>query len=131
MQRPNAEDIHKFGMDIADFKNFLSAGLSNLTCVLMTMGHLRKDFEVNEQYFMKDLWSQHAYNTDPEFQDKMIESYRQCLEFSHSVPQSILDKQPGEHWFQRQIVFFKCVKVMERKNCAKKQLSDHMAEWYG
>mgnify|MGYP001798515760 CR=1 FL=1 len=58
IEEPSLEDIQEFNADLAALKESYLDGVSNLTCVLMTMGALDNNFMVNKQYFVKDMWNE-------------------------------------------------------------------------
>ena len=56
LEQPTEEDIEEFNAELAELKEAYMDGVSNVTCVLMTLGALDNMFMVNKEYFVKDMW---------------------------------------------------------------------------
>merc|ERR1719367_2163808 len=78
-------------------------------------------------HFTKDMWTQFAKGEEPdmEFQEHMQKGYKQCYQMAASLPSDLLAKKgPFYEKFGRQMMFFKCSKMMTDANCVMKELSE-------
>ena len=56
LEQPTEEDIAEFNRELAELKEAYMDGVSNVTCVLMTLGALDNMFMINKEYFVNDMW---------------------------------------------------------------------------
>merc|ERR1712241_1525128 len=62
---------------------------------------------------------------DMEFKEHMQKGYKQCYQMAASLPSDLLAKKgPFYEKFGRQMMFFKCSKMMTDANCVMKELSE-------
>jgi len=130
------EETQKFIEDYADFKDDLGSKLGNLTCVLTKMDILDSALQVNLELYTSGIWekmdlSKTLAGEDPLWRRKMTDGFNDCYEIAQNWPQETLEKNPLSKVFGRHMIFFKCVKKIEKKMCAKAQMSDWMETFYG
>lgn len=131
IEEPTEEDIAEFNAELAELKESYMDGVSNVTCVLMTLGALDNMFMINKEYFVNDMWKDIADRPDPLFKKRMVQAYEDCHAFAAAIPDSILERDAKTKFFGRQKAFFKCAHKMETDICGKKQIADWLEEWYG
>jgi len=135
--QPDEADFQEFLDDFEDFKMGKMSKISNLTCVMTQMDMLDSNMQPNVYAFTNTLWEQLDYSdpeaaiADPEWRQKMIQSYNDCYDIAQAWPQKSLDRDPITKKLGRQQVFFKCSKKMEKLNCAKHQILKSLELWYG
>ena len=70
--------------------------------------------DINLSAFTEDMWQHFAADEqpEPEFKEKLIETFNTCYQLSRKIPQSLLNKKgPMYKQFGRQKMFFKCCHV--------------------
>merc|ERR1712008_647403 len=103
--------------------------MSNLTCVLQKMTMLTEDMEVNMEFYTTGLTGEtdpelglafddeESVAIDPEWRQKMSDSYQDCFDLSQNFPQSTIGRQPFRRIFGRRMIFFRCAAKMEKQVC--------------
>ena len=102
-----------------NFKEESESKISNLTCVLKTMGTIDSNLKINRAMFATEIWKmQDNYATesigDPVWRQKMSEMWTDCIDMAESVPQSIIDNNPAMRMMgplARFMKFARCKKV--------------------
>jgi len=130
------EETQNFIEDYADFKEDLGSKLGNLTCVLTKLDILDSALQVNLQLYTSDMWekmdlSKTLAGEDPLWRRKMTDGFNDCYEIAQKWPQETLERNPLSKVFGRHMIFFKCVKKVEKKMCTAAQVSDWMDTFYG
>jgi len=134
MDPPTEEDMKQFAGHIAEFKDEKKNKMANLTCVLRKMGALDSNLDINLEHFTKDMWTKFARGEEPdsEFKNHMTEGFQNCHQMAYSLPTDLLAKKgPFYEQFGRQMMFFKCKKMMFDANCVMKELSLWTEYMYG
>ena len=73
LEQPTEEDIAEFNRELAELKEAYMDGVSNVTCVLMTLGALDNMFMINKEYFVNDMWRDVSLKKkDPEKEGKWL-----------------------------------------------------------
>merc|ERR1712241_1261079 len=124
---PTEEELMEFAGQIAEFKDEKKHKMANLTCVPRKFNSLNSNLGINLDHFTKDMWTQFAKGEEPdmEFQEHMQKGYKQCYQMAASLPSDLLAKKgPFYQMFGRQMMFFKCSKMMTDANCVMKELSE-------
>jgi len=124
---PTEKELMEFAGQIAEFKDEKKHKMANLTCVLRKFNSLNANLGINLEHFIKDMWTQFAKGEEPdmEFQEHMQKGYKQCYQMAASLPSDLLAKKgPFYEKFGRQMMFFKCSKMMTDANCVMKELSE-------
>jgi len=130
-------DFQEFLDNFDDFKMGMMSKISNLTCVLTQMDMMDSNMQPNLYTYTTSFWEHLDYSdpetaiVDPEWKQKMINSYNDCHDVAQAWPQKSLDRNEITKRFGRQMVFFKCAKKMEMVNCAKHQILKALELWYG
>merc|ERR1711963_1281847 len=123
---PTKEELMEFAGQVAEFKEHKKHKMANLTCVLRKFNSLNSNLGINLDHFTKDMWTQFARGEDPdmEFQEHMQKGYQHCYQMASNIPADLLAKKgPFYEQFGRQMMFFKCSKMMTDANCVMKELS--------
>lgn len=131
---PTQEEMKQFAGHIAEFKEEKMDKMANLTCVLRKMGALDANLNINLKHFTQDMWSKFAVGEQPdaEFKKHMVQGFENCHEMATSLPEDLLAKKgPFYAKFGRQMMFFKCKKMMFDANCVMKELSAWTEMMYG
>lgn len=131
---PTEAEMKQFAGHIAEFKEAKMDKMANLTCVMRKMGFLDSDLNINLDHFTKDMWTKFAIGEQPDFEFKshMVKGFEMCHEMSESIPDELLAKKgPFYEKFGRQMMFFKCKKMMFDANCVMKELSKWTEYKYG
>ena len=113
--------IHEFLEDVEDFTHQWDSKLSNLTCVLKTMGYINEDLTLNRaafeiEFFKKIDISATDNLADPIWRQKTTGMLTDCIDTSNSIPQSKIDNNPISRRYgplSRCMLFMKCAKVGE------------------
>merc|ERR1712165_487492 len=130
-------EFREFLDDFDDFKMGMMSKISNLTCVLTQMNMLDSNMQPNLYMYTTSFWEQIDYSdresavADPEWRQKMINSYNECQDLAQAWPQQSIDRNEMTKMFGRQMVFFKCAKTMENANCAKHYILKQLEFYYG
>merc|ERR1712106_975466 len=74
----------------ADFKVGVESKMSNLSCVLQSMGAIDADFKINREILTTDIWKmQDLYATDnladPVWRAKMTTMFTDCIDLAESI----------------------------------------------
>jgi len=124
---PTEEELMEFAGQIAEFKDEKKHKMANLTCVLRKFNSLNSNLGINLDHFTTDMWTQFARGEEPdmEFKEHMQKGYKHCYKMASSLPSDLLAKKgPFYEKFGRQMMFFKCSKMMTDANCVMKELSE-------
>merc|ERR1712038_38865 len=130
-------EFRAFLDDFDDFKMGMMSKISNLTCVFTQMNMLDSNMQPNLYMYTTSFWEQIDYSdaesavADPEWKQKMINSYNECQDLAQAWPQQSIDRNEMTKMFGRQMVFFKCAKKMENVNCAKNHILKQLEFYYG
>jgi len=131
---PTKEELQEFAQDVAAFKVMKKAMIGNLTCVLSKLGALDANLNINLNHFTTEKWGMFARGEQPEpaFKAKMIQGYQNCYQLAQKLPTDVLaQKGPFYQQFGRQMMFFKCAKMMTTETCVKKELLNWVDYLYG
>jgi len=124
---PTKEELKEFAGHIAEFKDEKKHQMANLTCVLRKFNSLNSNLGINLEHFTKDMWTQFARGEEPdmEFKEHMQKGYKHCYQMASSLPADLLARKGAFYeQFGRQMMFFKCSKMMTDANCVMKELSE-------
>jgi len=124
---PTEKELMEFAGQIAEFKDEKKHKMANLTCVLRKFNSLNSNLGINLEHFTTDMWTQFARGEEPdmEFKEHMQKGYKHCYQMASSLPADLLAKKgPFYQMFGRQMMFFKCSKMMTDANCVMKELSE-------
>merc|ERR1719378_845399 len=77
----SVDDASEFLENAVEFKESVVSKMSNLSCVLQTMGAIDADFKINRDMFNKDIWSMQDLTAtdnlaDPVWRSKMTTMLR-------------------------------------------------------
>ena len=91
--------IHEFLEDVEDFTHQWDSKLSNLTCVLKTMGYINEDLTLNRAAFETEFFKKIDVSAtdnlaDPIWRQKTTGMLTDCIDTSNSIPQSQIDNNP-------------------------------------
>ena len=123
--KPDNEDLYDFLQNVADHREMKRNKMSNLTCVLQKMTMLTEDMEVNMEFYTTALTGEtdpelglafddeESVAIDPEWRQKMSDSYQDCFDLSQNFPQSAIGRQPFRRIFGRRMIFFRCAAVSD------------------
>jgi len=137
---PDEEDIFKFIYKFKDFKSDMVSKMGNLSCVLKEMKMLTPEGDINIELYTSSVTTpeegvdydvEGSALSDPEFRQKISDSYNDCYKLSESWPESSLDKSPITKIFGRHLVFFKCARKAETHLCGKAQILQWLEKLYG
>jgi hypothetical protein len=134
---PTEEDFMEFVDDMKDWKHGLHMKISNLSCVMTQLRMLDDQGKPNMEQYTTGFWEgvDTEDNTiaasDPEWKEMMINSYMDCHDIAMAWPQESLDRNPLTKKFGRNMIFFKCAKKSEDRNCGKFQVLKGLEVWYG
>jgi len=123
---PTKEELMEFAENVAEFKEHKKHKMANLTCVLRKFDALNSNLGINLKHFTEDMWTQFARGeeADMEFKSHMQKGYSHCYQMASNIPADLLAKKgPFYEQFGRQMMFFKCSKMMTDANCVMKELS--------
>merc|ERR1739848_392961 len=141
--KPDNEDLYDFLQDVAEHREMKRNKMGNLTCVLMKMKMLTEDMEVNMEFYTTGLTGEtdpelglsfddeESEAVDPEWRQKMSDSYQDCWELSQNFPQSALGRQPFHRVFGRRMIFFRCAAKVEKQVCAEGLMFKQLEKFYG
>jgi len=124
---PTQEELMEFATHVKELKDEKKHKMANLTCVLRKFDALNSNLGINLEHFTKDMWTQFARGEEPdnEFKEHMQKGYQHCYQMASSIPADLLAKKgPFYEQFGRQMMFFKCSKMMTDANCVMKELSE-------
>merc|ERR1712228_908081 len=95
----SVHDASEFLENAVEFKESVLSKMSNLSCVLQTMGAIDADFNINRDMFNKDIWSMQDLTAtdnlaDPVWRSKMTTMFNDCIDAAESLPESIFENNP-------------------------------------
>jgi len=128
------DDVLEFIEDFHSWGETMATSLGNLTCVLKETKCLDEEGNINIEHY-RNMDSDPEYNVeesnyrDPEFKAKVIEGINDCYKIQESFPQAALNGHPLKKVFGRHMIFFKCIKKVEHKMCAKAQMKEWLEKW--
>jgi len=130
-------DFQEFLGNLEDFKEGMQSKISNLTCVLTQMKILDANMQPNMYQYLTGVWQELDMSEpniaiqEPEWVQKMKNSYTDCHDLAKAWPQKSLDRNELTKKYGREMVFFKCVDKMQVQNCAKFCIKQALELWYG
>jgi len=130
-------DLQEFLGNLEDFKEGMQSKISNLTCVLTQMKILDANMQPNMYQYLTGVWQELDMSEpniaiqEPEWVQKMKNSYTDCHDLAKAWPQKSLDRNELTKKYGREMVFFKCVDKMQVQNCAKFCIKQALELWYG
>merc|ERR1711997_1162375 len=130
-------DFQEFLGNLEDFKEGMQSKISNLTCVLTQMKILDANMQPNMYQYLTGVWQELDMSEpniaiqEPEWVQKMKNSYTDCHDLAKAWPQRSLDRNELTKKYGREMVFFKCVDKMQVQNCAKFCIKQALELWYG
>ena len=95
----------------------MQSKISNLTCVLTQMKILDANMQPNMYQYLTGVWQELDMSEpniaiqEPEWVQKMKNSYTDCHDLAKAWPQKSLDRNELTKKYGREMVFFKCVDV--------------------
>ena len=92
-------DVEEFMANAAKLKEGGATKMSNLTCILQTMGVIDLNYKINIGMFQTGIWKKKDISAttnlaDPVWRQKMSGMWNDCIDMAESVPQSVLDNNP-------------------------------------
>jgi len=135
----SAGDMTSFMENAADFKDGVESKMSNLSCVLQSMGAIDADFKINREIFTTDIWKmQDLYATDnladPVWRAKMTTMFTDCIDLAESIPQAFLDNNPLTRMMgplARFMKFNMCKKMCTKHLCGAAQAARLVEKFHG
>jgi len=130
-------DLQEFLGNLQEFKEGMQSKISNLTCVLTQMKILDANMQPNMYQYLTGVWQELDMSEpniaiqEPEWVQKMKNSYTDCHDLAKAWPQKSLDRNELTKKYGREMVFFKCVDKMQVQNCAKFCIKQALELWYG
>ena len=114
-----SNNLEEFLENAEVFKEGCESKISNLTCILKTMGAIDSDFKINRAMFETEIWKMKDLSAtdnvaDPVWRQKMSGMWTDCIDAAESLPQSLLDNNPISRMMgplARFNCFMKCKKV--------------------
>ena len=115
----SSNDIREFLEEVEEFAEEWDTKLSNLTCVLKTMGYMNEDFTLKRASFQSEFFSKIDITAtdnlaDPVWRQKTTGMLGDCLDTAGSVPPTQIDNNPVSRKYgplARVAIFVKCAKV--------------------
>jgi len=134
-----AGDLEEFMGNAVEFKDSVESKMSNLSCILQSMGAIDADFKINRDMFTTDIWNmQDLYATDnladPVWRAKMTTMFTDCIDMAESVPQALLDNNPLTRMMgplARFMKFNMCKKMCTKHLCGAAQAARMVAKFHG
>merc|ERR1712244_136979 len=135
--------VHHFGKrsvdDASEFKESVVSKMSNLSCVLQTMGAIDADFKINRDMFNKDIWSMQDLTAtdnlaDPVWRTKMTTMFNDCIDMAESLPESIFENNPMLRMMGplgRFMKFMMCKKMCTKHLCGAAQAARMVEKFHG
>ena len=115
--------FYDFLGEVKDHRHGLASRMSNLTCVMRQTKMLTEENEINLKTYTTDLTEESENEegvvfdeegtaaVDPEWRQRISESYQECYDISQNWPAASLLNDPISRSFGRHIIFFKCANV--------------------
>jgi len=134
-----SEHLEKFMDNAADFKDSVESKMSNLSCVLQSMGAIDADFKINRKMFTKDIWEMKDLSAtdnlaDPVWRSKMTTMWTDCIDMAESIPQALLDHNPVTRMMgplARFMKFMMCKKMCTKHLCGAAQAARMVEKFHG
>lgn len=135
----SVEDASEFLENAVEFKESVVSKMSNLSCVLQTMGAIDADFKINRDMFNKDIWSMQDLTAtdnlaDPVWRTKMTTMFNDCIDMAESLPESIFENNPMLRMMGplgRFMKFMMCKKMCTKHLCGAAQAARMVEKFHG
>ena len=92
-------DAEEFMQNAMKLKEDSASKMSNLTCILKSMGVIDSDYKINRAMFETEIWGMKDLSAtsnlaDPVWRQKMSGMWTDCIDMAESLPQTMLDNNP-------------------------------------
>jgi len=131
-------DAEEFKQQAAQFKEDWECKISNLTCVLKTMGVIDDEYKMNLEFIQENFWAMKDLSAtdnlaDPVWREKASGLWTDCCHAAEALPQETLDNCPMTRMFGplgRFIKFLQCKKEATKMLCATAQASRLVSKFH-